>query len=588
VRNTDFTLNGLGLVSDNTKLKVNDGGVLRTDGGGHLEVHSTLVIEGGTVEVDVDLWGHLNWTSAASLTGNLVTHPGSRIEVEDPIGVADLVIANGFDVHGSLFFNDTIAQSLTVVSGNLTIAGEGTLSTHAGLGVATTVPVLDATLVNEGLVEIDSLDLRIAHPGAQHENTATGTIEVASADLEIDLGDLTEVVSNFTNHGTIIVGGGGTIRIVGSAGVLDVPSNFTNHGTVTVAGGGTVRVIGTPGGGSPISFIDTGDLDLDSGGAVIINGANFAATSTGRVGGFGLLDLTAAEAVGFDGSLLPGWSEIGVFTIAGDLELSPIAEVAVQIAGDESGTEHDRLDVTGNLTAGGTFDVTLVDPYQPSGGELFQLLTFGGLTDWFDVVSLPPLLHLLTWNLTVGATNFTLGVVCLGTQLTITMTADRDPVSLGHELVYQVAILNSSSVDATDLVLSDPLPAGLIFRSDLSSPSCTLVGDTVECTQAVLGQLSSWEVAIGVDTALTGPLDNTAMVASWECDTYGLDNTATATVQVVAAEPCDANYDLAINSDDVAPAVSHLFGQPAPGNPDCRPGNGITADDIAAIIDASQ
>jgi len=87
---TDFTLNGPGYVAGGTKLKVNDTAVLRTDGGGHLEVHSTLVIEGGTVEIDIDLYGHLNWWGEGSITGTLTTHPGSVIEVEDLVTDANL------------------------------------------------------------------------------------------------------------------------------------------------------------------------------------------------------------------------------------------------------------------------------------------------------------------------------------------------------------------------------------------------------------------------------------------------------------------------------------------------------------------
>ncbi len=78
-----FTLNGAGYLAGTTKLKVNDGAVLRTDGGGAIEVHSKLVIDSGTVEIDVDLYGHLNFAGTGSLTGGLVTHPGSTIEFED-------------------------------------------------------------------------------------------------------------------------------------------------------------------------------------------------------------------------------------------------------------------------------------------------------------------------------------------------------------------------------------------------------------------------------------------------------------------------------------------------------------------------
>jgi hypothetical protein len=77
-------------------------------------------------------------------------------------------------------------------------------------------------------------------------------------------------------------------------------------------------------------------------------------------------------------------------------------------------------------------------------------------------------------------------------------------------------------------------------------------------------------------------------VDSWECDVAPADNQASVEVHVVAAERCDANYDLNIDSDDVAASVDFIFGATVPGNPDCRIGGGVTADDVAAIVDASQ
>ncbi len=91
-----------------------------------------------------------------------------------------------------------------------------------------------------------------------------------------------------------------------------------------------------------------------------------------------------------------------------------------------------------------------------------------------------------------------------------------------------------------------------------------------------------------MEPVAAGSYATTVGVAAWECDTDATDDQAVATVDVVAAEPCDANYDLGVDSDDLVPAVGHIFGVTAAGNPDCRLGNGITADDLAAIIEASQ
>ncbi len=103
-----------------------------------------------------------------------------------------------------------------------------------------------------------------------------------------------------------------------------------------------------------------------------------------------------------------------------------------------------------------------------------------------------------------------------------------------------------------------------------------------------LAPAAVWDLAIGVEPIAVGSQSNPGSVAAWECDTDPGNDQALASVEVVAAEPCDANDDLVVDADDLVPAVGHIFGQRAAGNPDCRLAEGITADDLAAIIEASQ
>jgi len=584
---TNFTLNGFAYLAGTTKLKVNDGAVLRSDAGGVIEVHSKLVIEGGTVEVDVELYGHLNWWGTGSVTGTLVTYDGSVITVEDPELDAHLTVAAGFDLNGNLIFNDAIDQSLTVISGSLVNTATGTISSRAVEGGKGTTPELRADLVNHGLIDVDGLDLRLARGGSQHQNGADGVIQVADAEFEIDLGNLVEVPSNFTNYGTTTVAGGGSIRIVGTSGTLEVPSNFTNYGTTTVAGGGSIRIIGPAGESSSMAMVNLGFIDIETAGVFALTNAVFDNPSAGWVRGSGILDLVEAAGVVFDGTLSPGLSP-GVLTIDGSVDVGTNTMIAIEVGGEVPGFDLDRLDVTGILGAGGALAITLVDPYQPAGGERYQVLTFDHLNGWFDKVGLPQLLHMLVWNVDVGESEVGLEVVCEGTQLGIELAADRDPVSVGYEVIVQTSVHNHSRVFATDVVVSNVLPAELIFRADLSSQECVLIGATVECSIVSLAPAATWNPVIGVEPVLAGPVDTTGLVSAWECDTDVSDDHAVASIRVVAAEPCDANDDLDINADDLAPAVGHIFGATAAGNPDCRLANGITADDLAAIIEASQ
>ena len=336
-----------------------------------------------------------------------------------------------------------------------------------------------------------------------------------------------------------------------------------------------------------MAVVNWGLIDLELGGILALTDAVFDNPSSGEVSGSGILDLTEVSGVTFDGTLSPGHSP-GILTVDGSMDVGTNTRVEIEVGGVVPGSNLDRLDFTGNLGADGELDVALINPYHPVGGERYQVLTYDHLDGWFSKVTLPPLMHLLAWNVDVGEYEVGLEVVCQGTQVGIDFAADRNPVSLGYEVIYRARVSNSSQVTATDLVISNDLPAELSYRPDLSSSECVLVGSTVECHIASLAPATTWDFFIGAESILTGSVESTGLVDAWECDTDSSDDQATATTEVVAAEPCDANYDLSIDSDDLVPAVGHIFGERADGNPDCRLANGITADDLAAIIEASQ
>jgi uncharacterized repeat protein (TIGR01451 family) len=559
---TDFTVNGPARLDGVAKLKVNDGAVLRTDGGGIIDVYSKLVVGSGTVAIDVELYGHLTFEGTGMVTGNLVTYPGSVIELEEGAASGHLSIANGFANNGMIHLGDAAPQSLTVMSGALVNTAGAMISVTPDGGPPAGVPELKAELDNRGMFEVDGLDLLVTKDGSQHVNQAGGTIEVTDAELEIDL-----------------------------SGVLDVPSNFTNYGTTMVAGGGSIRVRGTTGkrwdGMALLSWVNHGTIDFVSGGVLEFVGTSFDNRPGGLVGGVGTLDIDQATGVVFDGILSPGWSP-GIFDVEGSLSLGSSASFEIEIGGLMPGVNRDRIDLSGSLGAAGTLDVDLIDPFVPSAGEVFEIITYAGLTGWFDAINLPALPGLLVWNPVPGPSALNLEVVCAGTQLGVGAAPDRDPVSVGYELVYSATVTNRSSVGATDVVVSNLLPPSLSFRPDLSSPECTLIGDTVECMTASLPAQGSWNVLIGADAVIAGQIDSTMSVGSWECDTDPSDNASTATVQAVLAGPCDADSDFSVDSDDLEPAVGHIYGELAPGNPDCRLADGITADDLSAIIEAAQ
>ena len=73
--------------------------------------------------------------------------------------------------------------------------------------------------------------------------------------------------------------------------------------------------------------------------------------------------------------------------------------LAMELGGTTAGSEYDTLLVDGTLTLNGTLDVILIDGFEPSVGDSFDILDFGSLAGQFTGIDLPILTDELVWNL---------------------------------------------------------------------------------------------------------------------------------------------------------------------------------------------
>lgn len=118
-------------------------------------------------------------------------------------------------------------------------------------------------------------------------------------------------------------------------------------------------------------------------------------------------------------------------------------------------------------------------------------------------------------------------------DLTITQTAAPNPVTTGDNVTYALTINNAGPYAATNVLVHDPLPAGMEFVS--ASTSAGTVSTTNSVVTATLGNLASGAVAIITITARatnSGSLVNSAMVAADEFDPNLANNTTSVTTQV--------------------------------------------------------
>lgn len=263
------------------------------------------------VSASLDVLGTLLTQGTTSVSGALITSPGSIIRIEAiPGNSATLSVSTGFTNNGTIEISSPLGwpSSLVVSSGTLTNAPGGVIgSLPAGSGSRT----LTAELDNQGTLEL-ATGLVVDKSSADHRNS--GTINVTGGNLVL------------TQAGT-------------------TPS-FTNSGLISISG--TRSLSG-------------------SGGAPFVN------DTTGVIQGTGTFDVTGM-AFSNSGTVNPGASP-GQLTVTGAFPQSSSGNLNIELGGLTAGTTYDRLAVSGAATLDGAVNLSLVNGFTPSPGDSFRVVT---------------------------------------------------------------------------------------------------------------------------------------------------------------------------------------------------------------------
>ena len=136
-------------------------------------------------------------------------------------------------------------------------------------------------------------------------------------------------------------------------------------------------------------------------------------------------------------------------------------------------------------------------------------------------------------------------------DLVITKVDDVDPVLAGNNLVYTVTVTNNGPSNASGVVVSDTLPAGVTLVSTagcaedpVGVPTCTLGG-------LAAGASGQFTVTVTVDSDTTGVLSNSAGVTA----SSPLINTGDDSVVEMTTVQSEADLSIS-KTDDVDPVVS--------------------------------
>ncbi len=191
----------------------------------------------------------------------------------------------------------------------------------------------------------------------------------------------------------------------------------------------------------------------------------------------------------------------------------------------------------------GTVLCTKTDPLAPSTGSgnfTFIVATDPALANGSTITQ--PVSTATTSPEPVTANNSTSTTTAVIRRVDVAVTkAASDPggdsaFAEGETVTYSLVVTNNGPSRASNVVMTDALPPGLSFTSVTpAGPTCTQSLGTVTCTWATLNPAASQNVSIAAAiTVNTTQIVNTASVTRTEVDTDNTNDSASATISVLA------------------------------------------------------
>ncbi len=401
-----------------------------------------------------------------------------------------VVSFNGATVNlGDTFVAGESGTILHLLGGALNVMSE------MDMGVDTRLEQMGGTLGGAGTLSVGGI---YQWSGGTQSGSGVTLIE-GDADIHFSgpgLKNLSERTLEMT--GTALVVGTGNVVLsngaaIDNSGLLDLQSDagftYANDGSAAVRisnlATGILRKSSGTGvsefGGSTLPFANAGIVDLQSGtvhfaaGFTQTAGTLTLAGGTASSGGPLLLqggELTGSgsitgNVVNSAGTIRPGGSSAaGTLTVTGNYNQESGGTLAVDLGGTTAGS-FDALTVTGSATLSGTLDVAIIGAYTPGAGQQFRVVSssnnpgaFTALTGQFTELSqsADDTGLLLLVDSTVPAPD-----------LVVTSSNGMTSVTLGSTLTYTIQYRNDGLRRASNVELTEILPAGTSFNAGAST-----------------------------------------------------------------------------------------------------------------------
>ncbi|HJQ38409.1 MAG TPA: hypothetical protein VKB93_14825 [Thermoanaerobaculia bacterium] len=435
--------------------------------------------------------------------------------------------------------------SIGTVNGFLALKGGGTISTP----IETTGGMVDFALGTFSLdpgVSITGNGLIAVQSGTVNVNTALtipkfdfsgGTIGGAGA---LTVGDTVWSFGTFDGSGTLTILAASVFNMAGP-GVKTLNRALTSNGTFAASGGalgGTGTILINPSGSFNRNIADTLSIApaftnngsasftgtttftggyTQTGGQTALLGATLASPSTiqfngGLVKGNGIL----GGSVAVNGATVsPGLSP-GTIMINGNYSQSPTSTLNIELGGTAPGTGYDQLIVTGSATLAGTVNVTLINGFTLSSGDVFDAVTYAAHSGVFAPENLPPFPG-GTFASTYTPSAYELAAtVPTPAELAVTKTGPAS-AKPGSIINYTITVKNNGDIAAPGVIVADPTPQGLTFLQNS--------GDCTTAFPCSLGTLAGGATRTIVATYKVGFIAGTAFTNTATLNVTDADNT---------------------------------------------------------------
>ncbi len=177
---------------------------------------------------------------------------------------------------------------------------------------------------------------------------------------------------------------------------------------------------------------------------------------------------------------------------------------------------------TGGFNRWGDYSAMSVDPADEC--------TFWYTNEYYAVTSAAG------WATRIGTFKIpSCGVVAPQSDLSVTKSDAPDPVFANQPFTYTIAIANGGPVTATNVVMTDTLPAGVTISAINGAPGlCQNTAGTVACAMGDLPSGGAISATLSVTTTLGGMITNSVIVAADQVDPNPANNTAATNTVVIA------------------------------------------------------